>query len=159
MLAAPAIAAESPARPLPPPPLGVRDLRFTELFAPTGRRGLEYSETARALAGRRVRLLGYIVRQEEPTPGTLLLAPLPLVLHEHEYGMADDLPPTTVHVLVPTERERPVPWTPAPLLLTGTLDLGPREEPDGRVSVVRLLLDPPVPPEQEVCAVGGTANP
>lgn len=136
------------------PPLEAPVLRFDELFAPAGRRGLEYSATARALDGQRVRVRGYMVRQEDPAPGSLLLAPIPLTLHEHEYGLADDLPPTAVQVFVPTDADRPVPWMPGPLMLTGTLDLGPREEPGGRVSAVRLLLDPPVPPEQEVCAPG-----
>lgn len=137
---------------------GVPELRFAELFDPPGRYGLRYSTRARGLDGQRVRILGYMARQDEPVPGAFLLAALPIVLHEHEYGLADDLPPASVHVFVPEERDRPVPWTPGLLLLTGTLDLGPREEPDGRISAVRLLLDPPVPPEAAVCAAADAAR-
>jgi hypothetical protein len=43
-------------------------------------------------------------------------------------------------VVVPGE-EGELPHTPGLLLLTGRLELGSREEPDGRVSTVRLVLD------------------
>ena len=56
--------------------------------------------------------------------------------------MADDLPPTVVQVLLPDRPGEPVPFTPGPLLLTGTLELGAKSMPDGRQSFVRLLLDP-----------------
>jgi hypothetical protein len=129
-------------RALPPPPAGTTDLAFRELFAPIGRRGLAYSEKARGLDGRRVRMLGYMVGQDAPADGMLLLAPYPFQLHETEYGLAEDLPAATVHVIVPDRAGRKVPYTPGLLLLTGRLELGPREEPDGRVSTVRLVLDP-----------------
>lgn len=58
-------------------------------------------------------------------------------------GPADDLPATAVFVHLQTDQVEPVPYTPGPLLLTGTLALGPMEETDGRVSAVRLLLDAP----------------
>jgi hypothetical protein len=138
--AAPALAAARAS--LPPPPDGVRDLAAAELFAPSGRRGLEYSARARALDGQRVRMLGYMVRQDLPADGLLLLAPYPFQLHETEYGLAEDLPASTVHVVVPDRAGEPVPHTPGLLLLTGRLELGPREEADGRVSTVRLVLDP-----------------
>jgi hypothetical protein len=35
------------------------------------------------------------------------------------------------------------------LLLTGTLNLGTREEADGRISSVRLVLDPPTPDQRK----------
>jgi hypothetical protein len=128
---------------VPPPPAGTTDLAFAELLAPIGRRGLAHSEKARALHGRPVRLLGYMVRQDLPADGMLLLAPYPFVLHETEYGLAEDLPASTVHVIVPDRAGEPVPFTPGLLLLTGRLELGPREEPDGRVSTARLFLDSP----------------
>jgi hypothetical protein len=64
-------------------------------------------------------------------------------VHEHDNGLADDLPPSTVRVLVPTCREQAVPFAPGLLLLTGTLSLGNRAEADGRISLARLALDPP----------------
>ena len=48
------------------------------------------------LAGQRVRILGYQVKQSRPTPWTLMLAPMPLVSNEVEFGLAEDLPPTVV---------------------------------------------------------------
>jgi hypothetical protein len=118
-------------------------LKFRELFRPPGRRGLEYSEQTRSLDGKRVRILGYMAAQDEKRPGMLLLTPLPFTLHEHEYGLAEDLPSTTVHVFLPeAEREKVLPLTPGLLLLTGTLSVGPRQEADGRSSLVRLALDP-----------------
>lgn len=134
---------------IPPPPAGVTHLRFQEIFAPIGRRGLEFSEKARSLAGCRVRILGYMVRQDRPQPGMLLLSPIPVQLHESEYGLADDLPPSTIHVSVPDLRDQIVHYTRGPLLLTGTLSLGNQEEGNGRISVIRLTLDAPDVPDRK----------
>jgi hypothetical protein len=130
-------------RALPPLPAGVAELKFSEFYDPIGPYGLKYSQKLSGLDGKRVRILGYMVQQGSPAPGVLLLTPVPLKLHEEEYGLADDLPPATVHVFVPTSRDQVVPFTPGLLLLTGTLSIGNREEPDGRISTVRLYLDPP----------------
>ena len=137
----PGAAGETPAR--PPAPAGVTDLDFRGLFKmPIGRQGLEYSDEARRLEGKKVRLLGYMAQTDHPAPGLMILSPYPFVLHEDEYGMADDLPPTVVQVLLPDRPAEPVPFTPGPLLLTGTLELGAKSMPDGRQSFVRLFLDP-----------------
>ena len=129
---------------LPPLPAGVTELKFSEFFvSPIGERGLTLTEKLRGLDGQRVRLLGYMVRQEEATPGKFLFAPLPVQVCEQDSEFADDLPPSTVHVFVPACRDQPVPYTPTLLLLTGTLSVGNREEADGRISLVRLALDPP----------------
>lgn len=137
---------------LPPPPQGVTELDLGEIFDPIGDRGPSYSEKVRALEGRPVRILGYMVGQDRPVPGTILLAPFPFRLHESEYGLAEDLPPALVHVLVPDRKDEVVPFTPGLLLLTGDLALGPREEPDGRISTVRLRLHPP-PGSASIAAV------
>ncbi len=126
----------------PEAPAGVSDLDWKDLFRPPGRYGLEYTERARSLDGKTVRLLGFMVRRDKPVPGTLLLTPYPMSLPEREYAQADELPPTTVLVTVPDRAGQAVPYTPGPLLLTGTLRLGNREEPDGRRFDVRLELDP-----------------
>ena len=84
-----------------------------------------------------------MVQQEEPPPGRFLLAPMPAQIHEHDNGLADDLPASLVFVSVPTLREKTVPYAPGLMLLTGTLSVGNRAEQDGRISVVRLALDPP----------------
>src|SRR5262245_37677187 len=55
------------------------DLRFSDFFEmPVGSKGLRYTETARRMEGRRVRIVGFMVRQDQPTPGIFLLAPFPL---------------------------------------------------------------------------------
>ena len=119
----PGAADETPTR--PPAPAGVTDLDFRALFKmPIGRRGLEYSDEARRLEGTKVRLLGYMAQTDHPTPGLMIFSPYPFVLHEDEYGMADDLPPTVVQVLLPDRPTELVPFTRGPLLLTGTLELG-----------------------------------
>ena len=132
------------AQTLPRLPAGVTELKFGEFFVlPVGARGLQFTDKLLQLDGQRVRILGWMVRQEAPTPGKLLLAPLPVQLCEHDSEFADDLPPSTVHVFVPGCHGQPVPYTPKLLLLTGAMSVGNREEADGRISFVRLALDPP----------------
>lgn len=133
---------------IPPAPDGVTDLKFGELFKPVGPRGLEHSDKLRSLNGKRVRLLGYMVKQSRPMPWTFLLSPVPVTLHETEYGFAEDMPSTVVHVFTPRNATPIVPFTPGLMLLTGTLSVGNKEEPDGRVSTVRLTLDPPTPEQR-----------
>ncbi len=130
--------------PRPPAPTGVTDLEFSEFFSPVvGDRGLEVTDKLRDLAGQRVRLVGFMVRQSLPTPGVLLLAPQPVQVDEVEYGACDDLPPQIVRVFVPLTAGAQVPLTPGPLLLSGTLEVGQQPEPDGRNSFIRLRLDAP----------------
>lgn len=127
---------------LPPAPEGVTDLRFEEFFAtPVGPGGLTPTPKLRELTGKRVRVLGFMVHQTRPAPGVALLAPYALSTHEDEYGHCDDLPPATVSVHVPEYSDIAVPHTPGPLLLTGRLELGAKQESDGRISYVRLILD------------------
>lgn len=135
---------------LPPLPPGVTDLKFNEFFRqPIGPRGLEYTEKLRSLEGRRIRILGYMARQTKPVDRCFLLAPVPLTLNEVEYGHADDLPATTLHVFATEDAPVQTPHTPGPLLLTGKLSLGNRLEADGRTSTVRLFLDPPTPEQKQ----------
>ena len=135
---------------LPPLPPGVTELKFSDFFRqPIGPRGLEFTDRLRSLEGRRIRILGYMVRHDQPAERCFLLAPLPLTLHEREYGHADDLPAATLHVLTTPEAPAQTPYTPGLLLLTGRLSLGNRVEADGRTSVVRLQLDPPTPGQLE----------
>ena len=138
-LLCPGTAAEA-AQELPPLPKGVADLKFIDFFVmPIGPRGLELTEKVKALDGKRVRILGHMVRQEEAQVGSFLFTSVPVQLHDHDSALADDLPPTTVRVIVPSDR--PITYTPQLLLLTGMLTTGNREEPDGRISFVRLTLD------------------
>ncbi len=127
-----------------PSQAGTTDLRFRDFFAlPIGPRGLVPSERLLALAGQPVRVIGYMVRQEQPSAGILIVAPLPVVLGDEDESFSDDLPVTALYVhLADADRERGVPWMPGLLSFTGVLQLGAMSEADGRMSFVRLLLDP-----------------
>jgi hypothetical protein len=119
------------------------ELKFRDFFAsPVGPRGLEPSAALRAADGQRVRLVGYMVAQEHPPAGSFFLTPLPLQMSEHADGDADDLPPSTVTVVMPQVYSRmPLAHTRGLMQLTGVLSVGRAEAADGRVSWVRLLLD------------------
>lgn len=161
---APAVAA------LPPLPAGIEELKFADFFkTPVGPAGLELTDKIRALDGHRVRILGHMVTEEVTkcsgddaptvrgrklpvwteclTPGRLLLTPRPAEVSYAHYGICDDLPPQTLYVTVPEKFGEPVPHTPGLLLLTGTLSVGNKPEPDGRISTVRLTLDPLAKPD------------
>jgi hypothetical protein len=138
---------------LPPAPEDVTDLPFSETYQlPVGPAGLVFTEKVRALEGRKVRMLGYMVKQSQPMPWTLLLSSVPMTLHESHYGFAEDLPPQMVHAFTERTTTPILPHTPGLMLLTGRLELGAREEPDGRVSHVRLFVDPPTPGQRKALA-------
>lgn len=126
---------------LPPPPAGVTDIAFSEFFGPIGERGLEYSAKLRALQGRVVRLVGYMVRVQERAPGLFLFAGWPTSVATKGVCTFDNTPPSAVHVLLPTAGDRLVPYRPGRIILVGRIEIGPRPEVDGRNSTVRLVLD------------------
>ncbi len=97
------------------------DVRFVEFFKmPVGAGGLEASPRLRELDGRRVRMAGYMVREDD--------------------DLADDLPPSAVTVrwrgFAPDRT-----WRPGLVRVTGTLCAGTSREADGRLSAIHLLLD------------------
>ena len=120
---------------------GASDLRFEEFYvAPAGPRGLAMTPKLKELDGRRVRIAGYMARQEEPAPGVFILVPFPVNIAEVADGPADDLP--AAHVFVRAHSTGMVaPYKPGLILLVGTLSVGRAAEADGRVSWVRLILD------------------
>jgi hypothetical protein len=122
---------------------GPVELKFASFFRmPIGARGLEISQTLRNADGRSVRLVGYMVQQEQPVPGRFLLAPRPMQLSEHADGDADDLAPATVTVLLAADqRNRVVVHQAGPVALAGRLQVG-RDDQGGRVSWFRLQLEP-----------------
>lgn len=126
------------------PGADVVDLKFASFFTqPVGPRGLSISDGLRAADGRRVRLVGYMVAQEQPLAGQFMLTPRPVQMSEHADGEADDLPPSTVTVLLdPRQRDRLVPHHSGLISLTGRLSVGRAEDALGRVSWVRLQLEP-----------------
>jgi len=136
------------AKPTPPPRWvpelpsapGVTDLSFAELLA-AGRGGaIDYTSKAKSLEGKTVRITGYMVRQGQPTPWVTLLSPTPQSLHEREYGLCDDLPISTIHILLPKGPKLFLPYNPGPVAVTGRLELGGREEADQRTSMARLVV-------------------
>lgn len=130
---------------LPPLAADTQVLRFEQFFRlPAGPRGLEPTPALLAAAGKRVRVFGYMVLHDDPRPGSFLLTPLPLTLAERADGQADDLPAAMLTVRLPEDPNgRPPPYVPGVLMLEGRLEVGAREEPDGRRSFVRLQLDWP----------------
>ena len=132
---------------LPATAQGVTEIAFADFFKfPIGPLGLEFSDKARRLNGQQVRVLGFMVHQDQTQPGVMLLAPFALGTDEAEYGFCDDLPASVVFVTAPKFQNASVPFTPGPLVLTGRLELGAKTERDGRVSQIRLILnDDPAP--------------
>lgn len=128
---------------LSPPARGVAELRFRDIYQnPVGPLGLELSARVRALDTKRVRIVGFMVADEHSTAGGFMLAPLPAAIGHDDESLADDLPPSTVLVLLESAPEATVPHLPGLLQLHGTLSVGARSEPaSGRISTVRLLLD------------------
>ena len=117
-------------------------LHWQDFFvSPIGAQGLVLGERLRQAQGKPVRISGYMVQQESGTPGQFLLTPRPVLMSQHADGEADDLPPATVFVaLAPEQQDRMVAYTRGVIEITGVLDLGRQEGPDGRVSWVRLQL-------------------
>jgi hypothetical protein len=123
-------------------------LRFRDFYqSPIGPAGLQMSATLRAAHAQRVRLTGFMVAQEVAMAGYFFLTPLPVTMSAHADGESDDLPPSTVLVQMPKpESALPVFATPGLLQLTGRLQVGRFEMPDGRVVWLRLLLEPRAAP-------------
>lgn len=133
-------------------------LGFDEFFKmPVGRYGLEMTDKLKGLDGKKVRLRGYMVKEDrcraghahnpedeekEVVKGRFMLSPAPVMVSYACFGTSDDLFPQTVFVRVSELANRPIPYTASPLELVGTLSVGPSEEPDDRISQVRLTLDP-----------------
>ena len=128
--------------PLSAAPAGTTDVKFGEFFKmPVGPRGLEPTEKLLALNGKKIRLVGFMVRQDVPTKGMFVFAPMPLELGDADESLSDDLPPSTVFVHIATPAQADIAYIPAMIKLTGTLQIGAQNETDGHVSSIRLLLD------------------
>jgi hypothetical protein len=119
-----------------PPTLSVREL------IEAGGQAIVPSRRARALAASRVRLVGYMVRQEEPQAGGFWLAARPVECDEGGGGTGD-LPPGSVRVLLPGEPAAPVD---GPIAVTGLLEVGNDDGRGGPAAAFRLRVDPPAAP-------------
>jgi hypothetical protein len=129
---------------LPPPPRGVEELRFRDVFKmPVGAYGLEATERLLSLDGKRVRVVGYMVRQAEGGAGAFALSPLPVTLGDADEGHADDLPPTALLVEMPARAALQPDHLSGLIQLTGVLRVGRAESAalPGRVFPARIELD------------------
>jgi hypothetical protein len=132
-------------RALPPPPRDVAELRFGDIFkTPVGPLGLEAGARLAELDGKRVRLVGYMVQQEQPGTGAFVLSPLPLTLGSADEGLADEMPPTALLVQLPESARFSPAHMPGLIQVTGRLQVGRVESAaiPGRVFPARVELDP-----------------
>ena len=117
-------------------------LPFEELYQlPAGPRGLEFTPKAQALKNKRVRMDGFMVRHFHEDAGIFLFAGVPAAHNQAEYILADSMPTALVHVLLPEIPGRVPSWRPQRITVYGTLELGSRQELDGRLSHVRLMAE------------------
>lgn len=144
---------------VPPLPAGVEELSFKDFFEPVvGDRGLHYAERLQALAGKRVRIVGHMVREPVRSNGVFLLTPWPVRIENDGFCINETLPPATLHVVLSgVEATRPSGYVPGPLLLTGVLEVGVAPTADGRNSAVRLVLDAPATQTASTAAPGHPA--
>ncbi|MBE2212835.1 MAG: hypothetical protein IAE82_03115 [Opitutaceae bacterium] len=120
----------------------IATLGFDEILVlPVGPKGWELTEKARALDGRRVQLTGHMVRELNPDPDLFLVAASPVTTYACESLAASDVPPNAVQVMLAPRPGLGVTWRPQQLTVIGRLELGHREERDGRVSHVRLVAE------------------
>ena len=123
---------------------GVEALSFSEFLLPAAEGGLEFTPRLRSLAGRRVRLAGYMVRQPDSPRGAFVLSPLPVTVDTQRGCFAAEIPTNAVHVHgVASQACAHAAYRPGRLEFTGVLEIGPRREADGRISSVRLILEDP----------------
>src|SRR5215471_7182834 len=129
-------------------------LLFKEFFEATPRE-LKPSQKLLSLNGKRVRMVGYMARMERVIPGAFYLVPHPVMCDE-EGGGTSDLPVENVLVLVRSAKEKEIAFIPRLLEVTGILEVGNREEEDGRVSAIRLTLDGPPPKAKRTTRISKT---
>jgi hypothetical protein len=127
--------------------MSTQEVKFKDFFRwPIGPNGLEFTDALLRVDNQRVHILGYMVGQEKNPVGQFLLTPLPLRTSEDADGDADDLPASTLAVLLPApDIRRAVAYRPGLIKLSGIIKTGRHELPDGRIVWVRLLLDDTTP--------------
>ncbi|HTV25522.1 MAG TPA: hypothetical protein VMG12_42795 [Polyangiaceae bacterium] len=113
-------------------------LAWSELLEPGA--ALVPSAKTKALAGQRVRLVGFMAQMELPIPGAFYLVPQPVECDEAGGGTAD-LMPASVLVLSELAQGQVLPHAPGALEVSGVLEVGNQPGPDGRMSAFRLRLD------------------
>ena len=115
---------------------GASGLAFNEIYRSEGVLGLELSAKSKALAGKPVRMLGYMAPPLKPDARFFVMTRAPVALCPFCNSDADW--PSDIVVVYPRDR---VGWAQdgAPVAVTGTLELGSRADLEtGFVSLVRV---------------------
>jgi hypothetical protein len=137
-----ALAATDPAPAAEAPPR----IDLAHLFVTT-KEGTRVAPAVLALRGRRVRVVGFMAQMEDAPRGSFYLTRRPVQADESGAGTAD-LPPQAVRVEVPGLAGEEIAWVPDLVEAVGALEVGRAEDPEGRVSWVRLILDAPASASQ-----------
>ena len=116
-------------------------LAFKDILVPTDKE-LKPSAKLLALAGKRVRIVGFMIDQEEPTKGTFYLWKRPVFNDESGAGIGD-VPPDAILIVVRGAKNAVINHASRPLAVTGILEVGPHTEENGASSMLRILLDRP----------------
>lgn len=122
----------------PPTQTSLATIEFSQFYR-FGDRAPEPTPELLALAGKRVKLVGFMVALEQPVLGGFYLAAYPASCDESGAGRGG-LPPTAVLVLVRAAHGKAIDYVPGALELSGVLDVGNRES-TGEVSSIRLRVD------------------
>ncbi len=118
----------------------IADLRLA-FKTPIGAKGLEFDDQFKLLDEHLVQITGFMVKTDEPETGYFLLSVRPIQLNEHADGEANDLPPSTVQVLLDkSQSEKLIPYKNGPQTFRGVLRLGRSENQDRVISWIRLQL-------------------
>jgi len=114
-------------------------LTFSEFFKrPVGPRGLEPTPRLMSLVGASITIDGFLARTSEDQ-SSLILSPVPVVLGDEDESLADDLPPSSVHLhLAQPAMRTALQQCNGPLAVQGVLDIGRQHEADDRISFVRI---------------------
>ncbi len=110
---------------------------------PIGPKGLEVSDKVLKASGQKVRLSGYMVKNELPMPGIFMLTPRPVQMSEHADGDANDLPASVCLVYLDDHQKNwIVPHVPGLLTIEGQFTFKRIEAEDGSVAWFHLHLAP-----------------
>jgi hypothetical protein len=108
---------------------------------PIGPKGLEVTDKVLQASGQKVRITGFMVKSESPTPGAFILTPRPVQMSEHADGDANDLPASMCLVyLDSSQKSWLVPHIPGPVTVEGLFTFKRSEAADGSVAWFHLQL-------------------
>jgi hypothetical protein len=132
----------------PPPVLPSPELlNWQDIVKHDGNR-FALSARVKSLAGRRVRLTGYMAKLELPPKGGFYLTAQSV--HGDESGAGTgDLPLDSILVLSRTVTDRPIETIDGPVEVSGALETGNQEDSEGRSNWLRIRLDPVTTPQAQ----------